>query len=70
MRITDGFIIKEITDEQMGYWVHVRHWKIVEPVEIPAPEIEQELPLKKAAKPEQVVEPVKKVKKVVKDVTR
>jgi hypothetical protein len=43
--------------------------EIKEPVEIPAPEVEQELPPEKAVEPEKVMEPDKKTKKVVKDVS-
>jgi hypothetical protein len=56
----------DIPEAEIDRYIRAGYRKIVEPVAIPAPEVRQELPPEKATEPEQVAEPVKKVKKVVK----
>ena len=56
----------DIPEAEIERYILAGYKKIKEPVEIPAPEVKQELPPEKAAKPVKVVAPVKKAKKVVK----
>jgi hypothetical protein len=66
MKLTNGGITIDVGKADVDFYLRAGYKKIVEPVEIPAPEVEQELPPEKAAEPVKVAEPVKKVKKVVK----
>jgi hypothetical protein len=56
----------DIPEAEIDRYIRAGYRKIVEPVEIPAPEARQELPPEKAASPVEMAESVKKVKKVVK----
>jgi hypothetical protein len=66
MKLTNGGITIDVGKADVDFYLRHGYKKIEEPVAVPAPEVEQELPPEKAAKPEKVAEPVKKVKKVVK----
>jgi hypothetical protein len=66
MKLTNGGITINVGKEDLDFYLRAGYKKIVEPVEIPAPEARQELPPEKAASPVEMAESVKKVKKVVK----
>ena len=66
MKLTNGGIVINVGKADVDFYLRHGFRKIEEPVEIPAPEVEQELPPEKAAKPVKVAEPVEKDKKVVK----
>jgi hypothetical protein len=66
MKLTNGGITINVGKADVDFYLRAGYKNIIEPVEIPAPEVEQELPPEKAAEPFEVAEPVKKAKKVVK----
>jgi hypothetical protein len=66
MKLTNGGITVNVSELDANSYIRVGYWKIEEPVEISTPEVVQELPPEKAAKPVKVAAPVKKTKKVVK----
>jgi hypothetical protein len=65
-RLYNCGIYIDIPEAEIESYLRAGYVKINEPVEIPAPEFDQESSPEKAAKPDEVMEPVKKVKKVVK----
>jgi hypothetical protein len=66
IKLKNGGIEISIYEADIERYLIAGYERIEEPVEIPAPEVEQELPPEKAAEPVKVVEPDKKAKKVVK----
>lgn len=66
-RLVNCGIEIDIPEAEIERYILAGYKKIEEPVEIPAPEVRQELSPEKAAEPEKVAEPVKKAKKVVKN---